>query len=169
MGKTIFGAIRNGEKAVYTDPVGITASEVFSAKSLRAVVKASTVDTIALAADAATEIMGFIDFVETAGSTDGDDSAPIENSGLVSYEAPVCQSTSYNVALTQEQIDEAVGTTCGVLENSDILYADLANTTAAQQVLLITGGKVGAAGSASLYVRMNMNLAGQIEAVDAIA
>jgi len=169
MSKTYYGKILNGQLASYTTPVGITASEEFKAKSLRAVVKASTVDTIALAADAATEIMGFIDFVGTAGSTDKDDSCPIENSGLVSYEAPVCQATSYNPALTQEQIDEAVGTTCGVLENSNVLYADLANTTAAQQVLLITGGKAGAAGVATLYVRMNMNLSGQIEGVDAIA
>jgi len=169
MAKTIFGKVRNSEKAIYTDPVGITADEVFSARSLRPVVKAATADTIALAADGATEIMGFIEFVGTAGSTDGDDKAPIECSCMVSYEAPVVSASAVEIALTQEQIDEMIGCTCGVLEDSNIIYADTANTTAGQQVLIVTGGKAGAAGKASLYVRQNPNLLGQIEAPDAIA
>lgn len=165
----LYGKVLNGHLATYTVDMGIEASAVFSKKSLRAVVKASTERHISLAADAATTIVGFIDFVGTASSTAGDTRAPVEHSCLVSYEAPVCQSTSYDVALTQEQIEEMVGTTCGVLVDSNILYADIANTTSAQQVLIITGGRAGAAGSASLFVKQNPLLSYPVEAVDAIA
>lgn len=164
--KSLLRAATNSHLASYTDPIGLGASEVLSEQSLRAVIKAGAYIDAADGAD--TEILGFVDFTGTSGTSDGDDSVPVENSGLVSYEAPYHDGTTAGAALTQSTLDKMVGTTVAIKRVGDIQYADSSNTTAAQQVLIVTGGKAGAAGEAIVNVKANPKLVAQVEAVDAI-
>lgn len=159
MEKLKYGIVRNGHLAEYTDEKGLGASEVFKALSLR-FVKRDGSGYFDAVDDAATAIDGYVQYVGTVGSSDGDVTTAIEISclggGSVTYEGPIYDGGSTDAEKTKAEIDSLIGTTAAIKVDSNIQYVDLDNTTDAQQVLIIVGGD---ADANTLYVKVNPTVA----------
>ncbi len=158
MQKLKLGIVRNGHLAEYTDEKPLGASETFKARSLRFVKRDGSGNFDAIE-DGESVIDGYVNFVGTTGSSDGDDKTPIEiscfGSNAVTYEGPIYDG-SVDATVTQEDIDKLIGTIAAVKVVSDVQYVDLDSTTSADMILTIVGGS---ASANTLYVKVNTDVA----------
>jgi len=133
--KTIYGNIKSPAKKQYTEEVGLTASQVFPAKSGRWVVRGSTGAFSAASGASDEALIGTIDFVGTASATAKATKTAIQIEPTVSVEMPIYEAGAVGGEVTQAEVDAAYGTICGLKVVSNVQYADIDNTTANQCVL----------------------------------
>lgn len=150
MAKSKYGIVKNNHLAHYTHAIGVGASEVFSAKSGRFVELDGGSGDIKAATSGAAALIGAVDFVGTASSTEGGTELPVQTSTQVVYEMPVYDGTTAGVSVSQDTIDSYVGRTCDLYVASNIQYADTNGDT--DETFIIVGGD---ADENTLYVVMN--------------
>ena len=149
MAKTRYGLIVEAGVPV----LSFAASQVFKEKSGRFVAQSG--GYMIAATNGINEICGYVEFVGTTGSSNGDTKLPIDRSCEKVYEIPIYKT----IAMTEADLRGYIGDTCDLYVASNIQYADLTNI-AADDILTIVGGDVA---EQTLYVQINANKLGQIK------